>query len=475
MLKFFGLAALFLLASCTGTVAPEETSTRNVILFIGDGMGLATVTAARIYAGQLSGGTGEEHELSFDRFPQVALVKTYSTDWQVGESSSTITAIVTGEKTRAGLLSVRDEAKRGDCEAARGLSLTTLLEQAEQAGYRTGIVSTAAITHATTAATYAHSAERNWENDAVIPPAKRKQGCRDIARQFLEFDIGDGIEVALGGGRNHFKAKGQIDPEYPKVAGARLDGRDLVAEWLERGENRNYVWNQEQFSNLDPLVAGAVLGLFEPLHMQHEYDRQATGSNEPSLAEMTEFAIGKLQRNGNGFFLLVEAGRIDHAHHKNNAFRALTDTVMLDEAVARALAMTDSADTLILVTADHGHNLTISGYPRRGNPILGKVETAPGVYQLDAKGKPHTTLGYMSGPGYQRKVPDLSGVDTTAPDFRQMAAYPGASGTHSGQDVAAYAHGIGAARLGGVIEQNEIYRVLYSALFDKQPDSRRLP
>jgi alkaline phosphatase len=459
--------ALLAMAAC----APlQHKGPRNVILFIGDGMGVSTVTAARIHAGQLAGGSGEEHNLSWDVFPSVALVKTYNTDLQVPDSAGTMTAMMTGQKTRAGVLSVSSAAEYGNCVSGLANPLPTLLEQAEQAGYRTGVVSTATITHATPAATYAHSAHRGWEHDAAMPPEAQAQGCRDIARQLIEFAPGDGIEVMLGGGRSHFMPAGTPDPEYPEAQGVRADGRDLVADWLAAGPARSYVWNREQFRALDPVLAGPVLGLFEPGAMQFEADRITAGEDEPSLAEMTGFAIHALQGSEKGFFLMVEGGRIDHAHHRGNAYRALTDTLALDEAVTRALTLTDPTDTLILVTADHSHTLTISGYPRRGNPILGKVVHSSGELLRDPEGRPYTTLGYMNGPGYREELPDLTDVDTTASDYLQVAGYPTSSSeTHGGEDVAAFATGLGANRLGGVIEQNLIYDVLYQALFAVPP------
>ncbi|MCY3641743.1 MAG: alkaline phosphatase, partial [Gammaproteobacteria bacterium] len=324
-----GLAAIAL-AGCgeprSTAERAESAPPRGVILFLGDGMGVSTVTAARIFAGQLAGGTGEEHSLSFESFPHVALVKTYNTDAQVPDSAGTMTAIVTGEKTRAGVLSVSAAVERGDCAAGLAEPLTTLLEQAEAAGFATGIVSTATITHATPAATYAHSADRNWEDNSTLPEAAVAAGCRDIARQLVEFDGGDGIEVALGGGRGHFLPAGEPDPEYPDRTGFRTDGRNLVAEWLT-GDGRAYAWNLPQLEALHAAPAQQVLGLFEPSHMQFEVDR--TQNAEPSLATMTEFALKRLMDRSPGYFLMVEGARIDHGHHFGNAYRALHDTLAL--------------------------------------------------------------------------------------------------------------------------------------------------
>jgi alkaline phosphatase len=449
--------------------SPAQAPTqRNVILFLGDGMGVSTVTAARILAGQLAGATGEEHSLAFERFPEVALVKTYNVDAQVPDSAGTMSAIMTGEKTRIGVFGISAAANQNDCAAALANELPTLLEMAEQAGFATGVVSTTRITHATPGATYAHVPNRDWESDGQLPPEAVEQGCRDIARQFAEFPHGDGIEVVLGGGRGAFLPAETPDPEHPGLTGARRDGRNLVDEWLAGGADRRYVWNLEQFQALPP-GEGQVLGLFEPSHMQFEIDRPADEAGEPSLAEMTRFAIDRLRRNERGFFLMVEGGRIDHAHHGGNAHRALTDTIAFADAVAAAAELTDPADTLILVTADHSHTLTIAGYPRRGNPILGKVVPPVGEAATDAEGRPYTTLGYANGPGYQPVVPDLTDVDTTAPDYRQMATLPMASETHGGEDVPAYARGLNAAGVQGVMEQNSLFQVMRDALF---PEAR---
>ena len=130
-----------------------------MILFLGDGMGVSTVTAARIFAGQQQGGSGEEYVLPFETFPNVALVKTYNTDSQVADSAGTMSAIMTGEKTRIGVIGVAASVPQNDCASALQNALPTLLEDAEDEGLATGIISTARITHATPAATYAHSPE----------------------------------------------------------------------------------------------------------------------------------------------------------------------------------------------------------------------------------------------------------------------------------------------------------------------------
>jgi len=466
---------------------------KNIILFIGDGMGVSTVTAARIYAGQQQGMTGEEYVLSFEQLPHLALAKTYNTNQQTPDSAGTMTAIMTGSKTKAGVISVSDAALRADCKTALGNELETLLEQSEKAGLSTGIVSTARLTHATPAAAFSHTPDRDWEYDLAIPQQQRDAGCTDIARQLIEFSAGDGLEVALGGGRGNFLPVSLVDPEYPDSKGKRGDGRDLTAEWLKKYAQSAYVWNKQQFDSVNVTDTRHLLGLFQPSHMQYEIDRSGDKSGEPSLSEMTVKAIDLLSRNDKGYFLLVESGRIDHAHHAGNAYRALNETRELANAVRIAMESTDRQDTLIIVTADHSHVFTIAGYPVRGNPILGKVITNDGSGQslqqpdLAADGRPYTTLGYMNGPGYAVNVGgdkrqylppdngrhDLEGIDTTHPDFHQEAMIPTYSvleggrneysETHAGEDVAVYAGGPWAHLLYRTHEQNYIYQVMRHA------------
>lgn len=476
-----------------------DGNARNVILFVGDGMGISTVTAARIRAGQLAGRPGEEHALAFERFPELALSKTYNINQQTSDSAGTMTAMITGVKTLAGVLSVDGSVRRGDCRSAGDAAVPSLVELAEDAGLATGVVSTARITHATPGATYAHTPERNWEADSDMPPIEREAGCRDIASQLVEFDHGDGIELVLGGGRARFFGKGTMDPEYPddpRAQGRRSDGRNLVAEWQRAHRGGHWVWNDEQFAAI-PDDGAPVLGLFEPSHMQWEADRPRDGAGEPSLAEMTRFAIERLSDAPRGYLLVIEAGRIDHAHHAANAYRALGDTIALSDAVAVADELTSAEDTLIVVTADHSHTLTIAGYPTRGNPILGLVRSndetgAPtGEATLDALGRPYTTLAYANGAGWHgatdqqgagpKRFPhffntaqaealsraDVSDTDVQAPNYLQEAAVPLMSETHGGEDVAIYARGPGARRIGGVVEQSVIYYALEAALSDR--------
>lgn len=478
-------------ASVEAAVASLKGKAKNVILFVGDGMGVSTVTAARILEGQMNGESGEENQLSFDRFPFAGLSKTYNVDAQTPDSAGTMTAMMSGVKTDVGVIGVDENIERGDCSTVAGNELVTALELAELAGKSTGIISTARITHATPAATYAKSADRNWEDISDMPADAVDAGCTDIASQLISFEADmearfdgadvDGIEVIMGGGRRHFLPKDAAfnSPDASSsVEGDRTDNRDLTAEWTTLYPNGRYIYDQSGFDGLNTETTERVFGLFNESHMQYEADRSNDIAGEPSISEMTETAIKILDNNDDGFFLMVESGRIDHAHHAGNAYGALTDTIALSEAVAVADELTNDDDTLIIVTADHGHVFTIAGYPKRGNPILGKVVNVGADEPASAAdGMPYTTVGYMNGLGFRdlgdetdadegygyavdagRK--DLSDVDTTTPGYHQEALIPLSSETHSGEDVGIYAKGPGAFLVNSTNEQSVIFHVM---------------
>jgi len=228
--------------------------------------------------------------------------------------------------------------------------------------------------------------------------------------------------------------------------------------------------------------------------MKFEADRATDAAGEPSLSEMTAKALDLLERAPKGYFLMVEAGRIDHGHHAGNAYRALGETIELSNAVRLARERTKPEETLIVVTADHSHTLTIAGYPKRGNPILGLVVGSSGEAAAsnapaqDLTGHPYTTLGYANGPGYAgasdvqsegpkrlphfaksstgitKGRPDLTVVKTDDPLYLQESTLPLGSETHGGEDVPIYAGGPGAALFHGVREQSFIYHALAAAL-----------
>ncbi|PZO02809.1 MAG: alkaline phosphatase [Alphaproteobacteria bacterium] len=448
-------------------VRPSTERARNIILFIGDGMGISTQTAARIYQGQQAGADGESTVTTIDSLPHAALVKTYAHDAQVPDSAPTATALLAGIKTRNDIVGLNQTARLNDCAGSRGTEASTLLDLARISGRATGVVSTARITHATPAAAYAHTPNRDWENDSEIPETARAEGCIDIARQLVE---GDPIDVVLGGGRAQFLPREMADPEDADREGLRTDGRDLTQDWQARNPAGRYVWNRAGFDAIDAAQTGPVLGLFERDHMEFEVQRAADAGGEPSLSEMTAKAIAMLETRAGGYVLVIESGRIDHAHHLGLAGIALDETVELDHAVRTALGLVDLSETLIVVTADHSHNLSIAGYPQRNNPILGTVVDVDGRLTRAADGKPYTTLSYANGPGAEdgERV-DPSTVDTRRMDYEQPALVPLRSASHGGEDVAVKAVGPWSHLFGGTIEQNLIYHLMVQAMEPAQP------
>lgn len=448
---------------------PITGTAKNVIMFLADGNGVASEYATRLFQGQQNGGYGDENIMAKETMPYLALAKTYNTNAQTPDSAGTAVAFLSGIKTKAGVLGVDESARRGKCEDVAAASIPSIGDLAASMGKSVGVVSSARITHATPAALYANSADRNFSNDSQLP-----DGCTvaDIAAQLLD-DMNSGmIDLALGGGRRNFIPKEFTDQEGKN--GKRTDGRNMVAEAQSSGAQ--YAWNDASFAALNLDHSTPILGLFESSHMKYEHDR----TDEPSLDEMTKTAIQYLSHNTEGYFLLVEGGRVDHALHGGNAYRAMVDGVVFDDAVASALAMTDPNDTLIVVTADHSHAMQFNGYCGRGSPIQGlchKIDNNGEKY-LDEPataedGKAYTAIGFLNGKGsivtkqadgsYFGTRPTVTQEIAMDPDYIQQAMLPRSSETHAPEDVAIYAQGPWAHLFDGTVEQSYIYHVMRHA------------
>ncbi|MFZ4689245.1 MAG: alkaline phosphatase [Polymorphobacter sp.] len=441
---------------------------KNVILMIGDGMGIATITAGRIFDGQNPGDgsprrSGEENSLSFEKLPNVALVKTYNSNAQVPDSAGTASAMNTGVKTRIGVINF-GQAQLADACATPDKLPRTIAEIAKAQGMAVGVVTTTRLTHATPAAVYGHVPSRNWEGaDRSFSAADRKAGCPDLASQLVDFAPGGGLDLALGGGRARFR---------PIAAGGlRDDGVDLVARWQARFPAGHFASDAAAFRALNPGDKAPVFGLFNDDHLSFETDRDT--AKEPSLTEMAAFAVKKMQASDKkGYYLMIEGGRIDHAHHATNPYRALSETQQFSRAVAAVLASVNLDDTLVLVTADHSHVMTIAGYPERGNDILGYIKNAAAGesagktskegWALDDRGQPMTTISYangpFSGPGVSRLLPP------TDKNYLADKLHGTDSESHGGEDVALFAAGPRADLVSGVVEQNYIFHVIAEAL-----------
>ena len=448
----------------------KATKAKNIIFVLGDGMGVSTLTAARIFVGQQQGLLGEEFALSFEEFPYSALIKTYNVDLQTPDSAGTMSALMTGVKTNEGIISLPDSVQRSDCSSMPKKVLPTFIDLAKAKGKSTAMVTTARVTHATPAVTYAHSVDRNWESDNAIPAPEKSLGCTDIASQFVNNDQRT-LDVLLGGGRRHFLPK--------EEGGKRSDKRNLIKDWQKQGAYASTLAELEEMSasietenkteNMKPW-----LGLFANSHMGYVYQRPV---EQPSLQQMTAAALKRLEKNKQGYALVIESGRIDHGHHAGTAYKALTETQELHETVAWLLTQVDIRETLIIVTADHSHTLTLAGYATRGNPILADVVSndskgyAKQSASLDLAGNPYTTLGYRDGPGASAVNHDLAakGLDKNTlandhPNYRQAALVPMDYETHGGEDVALYAIGPQAQLFSGTLEQHWVFHALKYAM-----------
>ncbi|XP_046969316.1 membrane-bound alkaline phosphatase-like [Vanessa cardui] len=435
-----------------------EGKARNVVMFLGDGMSVPTLAAARTLLGQRENRTGEESHLFFETFPTVGLSKTYCVDSQIPDSACTATAYLCGVKANRGTLGLTAAVPRWDCPASVDSSshLESIAAWALADGRDAGIVTTTRVTHASPSGAYANIANRDWENDAAVAADQYDpELCHDIAYQLVHSYPGNQFKVILGGGRREFLPNDLQDEEG--TPGKRSDGRHLIEEWqmdkIMRNVSYQYVWNREQLHSVNNDLPEYLLGLFEGSHLQ--YHMQANTSTEPTLEELTETAIRSLSRNSKGFFLFVEGGRIDHAHHDNLVELALDETIELSKAVARAAELLSEDDSLIVVTSDHAHVMAFNGYTHRGGDILGPSD------DTGDDGVPYMTLSYTNGPGHRPHQAD-NRVDVTHDEnyreleWRSHAEVPLESETHGGDDVAVFAWGPQNRMFSGMYEQNQL-------------------
>jgi alkaline phosphatase len=453
-----------LLAACFGAGAQAQTlssapaakpQAKNIIFFLGDGMGPTTITAARIFK------AGEDGLLNFERLDRTARIKTYSNDAQVTDSAPSMGAYMTGVKINNDVISMKDakpvapakdangNASIDRCGANNGSSPMTILELAKANGKSVGAVTTTELTHATPASTFAHVCDRDMGYT--------------IAQQVVPGGAGynprlmDGVDVLMGGGKIHFTP---FDAKRnPKGRG---DGRDLVAELGARGY---FVANTR--ADMQSARAGRkFVGIYADSHLDYASKRRP---EQPTLAEMTAKSIELLSTNPKGFFLMVEGGKIDHALHDTNARNALVETVAFDEAIQTAVDRMRALDpglenTLIVVTADHDHTMVLNGYPKRGNPVLDIVRGyANGEPTRDADGKTFTTLVFGNGPNRPDVRADVDSATALSEGYHQETGVRWSSESHGGGDVKLYATGAGSAPFKGTMENTRVFDLMKAA------------
>lgn len=471
------VVATSLMAGCLDNANTATPTRKNVIFFLGDGMGITTLTAARIYS------VGETGSLTIDTLPETAFVKTYSNDAQVTDSAPSMSAYMTGIKTNNEVIAMTPDTVAtppskdangnltiNNCAKGNGTATPTLLELAKAKGWAVGAITTTELTHATPASTFSHICNRNAQYDIA---AQLVPGGKGYNTALL-----DGVDVLMGGGLNHFT------PYSASNSKGRADGRDLTAEFSALG----YAVAKTRADMLAAPNNFKFVGLFSKTsHLEYDLDRIAqtalgtgNGVTQPSLAEMTTKAMDILSTGPNGYFLMVEGGRIDHALHSTNAKKALQDTVAFDNAIKAAIdkvKLTDPtlANTLIVVTADHDHTLVLNGYAQRTgkttatNPgVLGLVKNyVTGLFDLDADGTPYTIMGFGNGESRNatRAGLALTEATTSADLYHQEAVIQTAAGseTHGGTDVFLGAIGMGAANFFGSMDNTKVFTLVKAA------------
>jgi alkaline phosphatase len=436
----FRLLALVLIALLALPVfaqdAPERP--RNVIMMIPDGFGPASVTMARMASGA---------PLALDSFI-TGTVGTASTDNYVTDSAAGATAYASGIKTYNGAIGV-DTLRQ---------PVGTVLQGARDRGMWTGIVTTTRLTHATPAAYAAHVPSRAMEEDIAVHMLANR------------------VDLMLGGGREFF---------LPRPAGARTDDRDIVAEAREAG-----YYLVETAGELAAATSLPLFGLFSENHLAYEIDRLHT--DQPSLADMTRQALALLAAAPEGFFMMIEGGRIDHAGHGNDAAAHLFDILAYDEAVRVALDFASGdGQTLVVSAADHetgGMSIGRDGiYGFEPSVLMGT--TASGEWlSAEVRRRVQDRGVEMDAEMLATLLREVSPLDDlTDEEVAQLqdAAQSGSryepggtmarlighraiigwtTGGHTGVDVTLHAFGPGSERLVGHMDNDEVGRIIADLL-----------
>jgi len=468
--------ALALSVAAFASPALAAGEAKNVVFFLGDGMGPVTTTATRVkYYDVVTGDKVVMGSMAMDKLPYAARIKTFSKDGQTTDSAPSMAAYMTGVKTRNETLGLDGTtvAVSPGTDAATGVGSAvdkcpttgngspsaTLLELAIAKGKSTGAVSTARLTHATPAATYAHTCHRNAEYEIARQAVPGGAGYNAA--------LGAGVTVLLGGVSQYWRPYDAVN--QPK---GRPDGRDLVAELQAKGYTP--VTDLTTLNAAPSTATTRLIGLFDQAkaegHMSYDADRDPT--KEPSLAQMSVKAVDILSKNANGFFLMVEGGRIDHALHGNNASRALSDTKAFDDAIQAVIDKVKTFDpeltnTLIVVTADHDHGMAFNGYGKRGTDILGpNISYATGTASKDANGVTYPNLVFANGSNRPDVRADIDPTVMAAKAYLQESVIrKGGVGseTHGGGDVKLLAAGAGAKTFKGTIDNTKVFGLVKTA------------
>ena len=452
---------------------------RNVILFIGDGMAAAHRTAARILTAGIT--EGRYHGgLAMDAMTNMALLGTAGVDSIITDSANSASAYTTGHKSSVNALGVYADRTPDTLDDPRVETLTSLIKRTRRMAV--GVVTNTEVEDATPAAMVAHT--------------RRRSDYDPIVGMFHE----SGVDVLMGGGAAHFLPKSS-------PGSRRKDEIDYVAKFRAGGYAIVTTEREMKTATADPGTR-KLLGLFHPSNMDGVLDRkflkQGTVTSfpeQPDLVDMVRTALTVLARNDDGFVLMVESGLIDKYSHPLDWERAVMDTIMLDRAVAVAKEFAGARnDTLILVTADHTHGLSLVGTvddtvkSQEMRDKIGVHEKAgyPNYPPANAEGYPtrldvsrRLAIFFAAYPDYYETLrpkldgpfmPAVAGPDKSYVANEKYKDAPGATlrvgnlphnapqGVHSGEDVVLTATGPGAERVHGFLDNTEVFRIIVDAL-----------
>lgn len=423
---------------------------RNVILFIGDGMGDSEITIARNYH------LGAAGEFAMDTLPMSGAYTTYSvqeddpeTPDYVPDSAATGTAWATGSKT---------SNNRVSTTAKTDEDLTTILELAQQAGKLTGNVSTAELTDATPAVLNSHVTSRDCKGpedmDEKCPQDKKSEGGPgSIAEQSVDH----GVDVLLGGARSSFEQTidGGPDEGSTVVESAERQGYNVVydADAMEAAQPGTKLLGLFAEENMDLLYSG------KPAEANHDFKPQTCKEDQlppeqPDLAAMTNKAIEMLDGNEQGFFLQVESASIDKEDHISNPCEQIGETVNLDNAIAAGLEYAAAnPDTLVVVTGDHGHTSQIIPSPDGGYFDKGYEYDVPGeAATLNTADGTTMTVSYATNTFRDENGEIIEGEDSED------------SHTHTGTQIRVAAQGPGSEGVLGLTDQTDLFDTLATSM-----------
>ncbi len=427
-----------------GSEVPDSDAPKNVIMMIGDGMGVGQIEIARLLE------HGKEGILNMEELEHTALMRTYSANNWVTDSGAAGTGIATSTKTDNGMISVTPD----------GEELDSILELFQAHDKKVGVVSNNTVTDATPA--------------AFVASVENRSDSEEIARQMYEAEY----DVMLGGGEDDFLPEAQ-------------DGDNLMEMFEEKG----YPVVTDRDELLDAGTPDKLLGLFHPSFMNYKVDYDLYDSNEPSLNEMSEAALEVLSQDDDGFFLMVEGARIDHVSHAADFTGIWQETIEFDNTVSDVMEWADDRDdTLVVVLADH-ETMGVAASEVMDKEGLRNVTASPEYmvtqFEFDEEEGIYTTESVQS------VFEEHTGVELTEEEVDMFNEYiydeegellathrigwevgsliashfgagimdreiraEGETGGHTGNMVPVFAEGVGAERFNGTLDNTDITKII---------------